>query len=63
MQVVVPVNSSPHHIELNIHLEPNTRYALMALVKQISSEYAVPAPEISRFNMKAVSKGSYLCST
>ncbi|MCD9642226.1 hypothetical protein HAX54_028917 [Datura stramonium] len=56
MQVVVPLSSSPHHIELNVHLEPNARYALMALVKQISSEYAVLAPEISRFNMKTISK-------
>ncbi|XP_060190038.1 uncharacterized protein LOC132619087 [Lycium barbarum] len=55
MQVVVPVSSSPHHVELNVHLEPNARYALMALVQQISSEYAL-ASEISRLNMKADSK-------
>ncbi|XP_059284858.1 uncharacterized protein LOC132038156 [Lycium ferocissimum] len=55
MQVVVPVSSSPHHTELNVHLEPNARYALMALVQQISSEYAL-ASEISRVNVKADSK-------
>ncbi|XP_075097675.1 uncharacterized protein LOC107809928 isoform X1 [Nicotiana tabacum] len=52
VQVVVPVSSSPHHIELNVRLEPNARYAIMAFVKQISSEYAL-TPEISRVNMKA----------
>ncbi|XP_009780963.2 replication factor C subunit 3-like, partial [Nicotiana sylvestris] len=52
VQVVVPVSSSPHHIELNVQLEPNARYAIMAFVKQISSEYAL-TPEISRVNMKA----------
>ncbi|XP_019253833.1 PREDICTED: uncharacterized protein LOC109232519 [Nicotiana attenuata] len=55
VQIVVPVSSSPHHIELNVHLEPNARFALMALVKQISSEYAL-TPEVSRINMKADSK-------
>ncbi|CAN4083306.1 unnamed protein product [Withania somnifera] len=52
VQVVVPVSSSPHHIELNVQLEPNARYAIMALVKQITTEYAV-IPEISRINNKA----------
>ncbi|XP_076960666.1 uncharacterized protein LOC143637098 isoform X2 [Bidens hawaiensis] len=40
-QVAVPVTSSPHHIELNMHLEANARYALMASVKQIGSDHAV----------------------
>ncbi|XP_031094162.1 uncharacterized protein LOC115998677 isoform X1 [Ipomoea triloba] len=52
VQVVVPVTSSPHHVELNVHLERNSRYALMALVKNISTEYAA-IPEISKANMKA----------
>ncbi|XP_075086486.1 uncharacterized protein LOC107832126 [Nicotiana tabacum] len=55
VQVIVPVSSSPHHIELNVHLEPNARFALLALVKQISSEFAL-TPEVSRINMKADSK-------
>ncbi|XP_019182566.1 PREDICTED: uncharacterized protein LOC109177614 [Ipomoea nil] len=50
VQVVVPVTSSPHHVELNVHLERNSRYALMALVKNISTEYAA-IPEISKANM------------
>ncbi|CAA2969243.1 Replication factor C, subunit RFC3 [Olea europaea subsp. europaea] len=50
-QVIVPVSSSAHHAELNVHLEPKSAYALTALVKQISSEYAVP-PEISTVGMK-----------
>ncbi|KAM3285819.1 hypothetical protein P3S67_024618 [Capsicum chacoense] len=52
VQIVVPVSSSPHHIELNVQLEPNARYAIIALVKQITSEYAL-TPEISRVNNKA----------
>ncbi|TMW85022.1 hypothetical protein EJD97_023922 [Solanum chilense] len=52
LQVVVPVSSSPHHIELNVQLEPNARYVIMALVKQITSEYAL-TPEVSRVNKKA----------
>ncbi|KAK9054237.1 hypothetical protein SSX86_025315 [Deinandra increscens subsp. villosa] len=50
-QVAVPVTSSPHHVELNVHLEANARYALMASVKQISSDHAV-TPEISTVNLK-----------
>ncbi|XP_057806879.1 replication factor C subunit 3-like [Salvia miltiorrhiza] len=46
MQVVVPVSSSPHHMELNVYTESKAAYALTALVKQISSEYTV-TPEIS----------------
>ncbi|KAL2497788.1 Replication factor C [Abeliophyllum distichum] len=52
MQVVVPVSSSAHHVELNVYLEPKSVYALTALVKQISSEYAV-TPEVSTVAMKA----------
>ncbi|KAL8034046.1 hypothetical protein ABFX02_12G001500 [Erythranthe guttata] len=46
MQVVVPVTTSPHHVELNVYLEPKAAYALTALVKQISTERSV-TPEIS----------------
>ncbi|KAG8373218.1 hypothetical protein BUALT_Bualt11G0000700 [Buddleja alternifolia] len=52
MQVVVPVSSSPHHVELNVYLEPKAAYALTALVKQINSEYTV-TPEISTVPAKA----------
>ncbi|XP_076885712.1 uncharacterized protein LOC143535307 [Bidens hawaiensis] len=45
-QVAAPITSSPHHVELNVHLEGNARYALMAMVKQISSDHAV-TPGIS----------------
>ncbi|KAK3012358.1 hypothetical protein RJ639_013002 [Escallonia herrerae] len=51
MQVVVPVTSSAHHVELNVYLEPNAKYALMALVKQISSNYTI-SPEVSNANFK-----------
>ncbi|KAL4645161.1 hypothetical protein ACB092_02G216300 [Castanea dentata] len=52
MQVVVPLTSSPHHVELNVNLEANAKYALMGLVKEISSEFAV-IPEVSNVNFKA----------
>ncbi|KAK6150639.1 hypothetical protein DH2020_015571 [Rehmannia glutinosa] len=52
IQVVVPVSSSPHHMELNVYLEPKAAYALTALVKQISKEYTV-TPEISIATTKA----------
>ncbi|KAJ9561921.1 LOW QUALITY PROTEIN: hypothetical protein OSB04_007081 [Centaurea solstitialis] len=50
-QVAVPLASSAHHVELNVYLEANARYALMASVKQISSNHSV-APEISTVNLK-----------
>ncbi|XP_024978804.1 uncharacterized protein LOC112516022 [Cynara cardunculus var. scolymus] len=50
-QVAVPLTSSVHHVELNVYLEANARYALMASVKQISSNHSV-APEISTVNLK-----------
>ncbi|XP_076886254.1 replication factor C subunit 3-like [Bidens hawaiensis] len=50
-QVAVPVTSSPHHMELNMHLESNARYALMASVKQIGSDHAVTT-ETSIVNSK-----------
>ncbi|PIN16620.1 Replication factor C, subunit RFC3 [Handroanthus impetiginosus] len=51
-QVVVPLSSSPHQVELNVYLEPKAAYALTALVKQISNEYVV-TPEISAAPTKA----------
>ncbi|KAK6924378.1 hypothetical protein RJ641_010578 [Dillenia turbinata] len=51
MQVVVPLAFSAHHVELNVSSEPNARYALMALVKEISSNHAV-TPEVSTANFK-----------
>lgn len=58
MQVSVPVTSSAHHVELNVHKEPNAKYALMALIKQISSNHSV-TPEISTVNFKADYTGSF----
>ncbi|XP_059623625.1 uncharacterized protein LOC132266682 [Cornus florida] len=52
MQVAVPVAFSAHHVELNVYLEPNARYAIMGLVREINSNYAV-TPEISNANFKA----------
>ncbi|KAK9990366.1 hypothetical protein SO802_025351 [Lithocarpus litseifolius] len=52
MQVVVPLTSSPHHVELNVNLEANAKYALLGLVKEITSEFAV-IPEVSNVNFKA----------
>lgn len=59
MKVAVPLTSSAHHVELNVNLEPNARYALMSLVKEISNSYAA-APEISNVNFKADYKGTFL---
>ena len=56
MQVVVPLTSSPHHVELNVNLEANAKYALM--VKKISSEFAV-IPEVSNVNFTAKYKGQF----
>ncbi|KAJ7953027.1 Replication factor C subunit 3 [Quillaja saponaria] len=52
MQVIVPITSSSNHVELNLKLEPNAKYALMGLVKEISSEYAI-TPEVSNMGLKA----------
>lgn len=51
-KVIVPLTSSAHHVELNVNLEQNAGYALMSLVKEISSNYAI-TPEISNCNFKA----------
>lgn len=59
MQVVVPITSSAHHLELNVQLESNSLYALLGLVREISKEYAV-TPEISNANFKANYKGPIL---
>ncbi|XP_022741261.1 uncharacterized protein LOC111292901 [Durio zibethinus] len=52
MQVIVPLASSTHHVELNVNLETNARYALMGLVKEISTNYTI-TPETSTANLKA----------
>ena len=41
MQVIVPLASSAHHVELNVNLETNAKYALMGLVKEISTNYVI----------------------
>ncbi|XP_050383080.1 uncharacterized protein LOC126799856 [Argentina anserina] len=51
MQVMVPLTSSAHHIELNVRVEANARYALIGLVKEINSENEI-APEISTVDSK-----------
>ncbi|KAI3440519.1 uncharacterized protein J3R85_003605 [Psidium guajava] len=45
-QVIIPLASSTHHVELNVHKEANSRIALMALVKEISSNHGI-IPEVS----------------
>ncbi|XP_057449361.1 uncharacterized protein LOC130740700 isoform X2 [Lotus japonicus] len=52
MKVSVPVTSSSHHMELNVNSEPNVKYALMGLIKEISNIYAI-APEVSNMNFKS----------
>ncbi|KAL6011362.1 hypothetical protein ACLOJK_001808 [Asimina triloba] len=53
MQVMVPVTSSPHHVEINLKdTSGNARYALMALIKEIASKYS-PVPEFSDATLKA----------
>ncbi|KAF7828880.1 Replication factor C subunit 3 isoform A [Senna tora] len=51
-KVSVPITSSSHHIELNVNVEPDAKYALMGLVKEISGEYAI-TPEVSNMNFKS----------
>ncbi|WVZ09491.1 hypothetical protein V8G54_014021 [Vigna mungo] len=51
-KVSVPITSSPHHMELDVNSEPNAKYALMGLIKEISNIYAI-APEVSNINFKS----------
>ncbi|KAE8715681.1 Isoflavone reductase-like protein 4 isoform 1 [Hibiscus syriacus] len=51
MQVIVPIASSAHHVELNVTKETNAKYALMGLVKEISTNYTT-IPEVSNDNFK-----------
>ncbi|CAJ1930205.1 unnamed protein product [Sphenostylis stenocarpa] len=51
-KVFVPITSSPHHMELDVNSEPNAKYALMGLIKEISNIYAI-APEVSNINFKS----------
>ncbi|XP_022773996.1 uncharacterized protein LOC111316243 [Durio zibethinus] len=50
-QVTVPLAWSAHHVELNVNLETNAKYALMGLVKEISTNYTV-TPEVSTADFK-----------
>ena len=43
-------------MELDVNSEPNAKYALMGLIKEISNIYAV-APEVSNINFKSDFKG------
>ncbi|KAI3959037.1 hypothetical protein MKX01_023713 [Papaver californicum] len=44
MQIVVPLISSPHHAELYLKSETtNVRFALMTLVKEMTSNHAMPS--------------------
>ncbi|BFG39143.1 hypothetical protein CerSpe_254180 [Prunus speciosa] len=52
IQILVPLTSSAQHVELNVQLEANARYALMGLVREINNENAI-APEVSTVNFKA----------
>ncbi|KAJ1408860.1 P-loop containing nucleoside triphosphate hydrolase [Sesbania bispinosa] len=52
MKVSVPITSSSHHMELNVNSEPNAKYALMGLIKEISNIYAI-TPEVSNINFKS----------
>lgn len=56
MQVFVPVASSAHHVELNVNLEQNAKYALMGLVKEMRNNYET-IPEVSSINFKTDYKG------
>lgn len=59
MQVVVPIKSSPHHLELNVHLESNAKYALMGLVREITKDFT-NIPEISPANLNPNYKGDQI---
>ncbi|KAG9449684.1 hypothetical protein H6P81_009649 [Aristolochia fimbriata] len=53
IDVVFPLASSPHHMELNLRTEiKNAKYALMALVKEIASSHE-STPEVSEASFKA----------
>ncbi|TKY70413.1 Replication factor C subunit 3 [Spatholobus suberectus] len=51
-KVSVPITSSSHHMELDVNSEPNAKYALMGLIKEINNIYAI-APEVSNINLKS----------
>lgn len=56
MQVLVPLTSSGHHFELDVNSEPNSKHALMGLVKEISHNHNL-IPEVSHVNFKSDYKG------
>ncbi|KAI9113549.1 hypothetical protein K1719_015476 [Acacia pycnantha] len=51
-KVSVPITFSCHHVELNVKLERNAKYALMGLVKEMSCIYAV-TPQDTNLNIKS----------
>lgn len=52
LEIVLPVTSSPHHIELNLKYQSkNAKYALMALVKDIVGYHTVIS-EVSETSLK-----------
>ncbi|XP_072094089.1 uncharacterized protein [Arachis hypogaea] len=51
IKVCVSIASSAHHMELNVSMEPNAKYALLGLIKEISNIYAM-TPEVSNVNFK-----------
>jgi replication factor C subunit 3/5 len=55
-QVAISIASSAHHVEINVNSEPNAKYALMGLVKEMSNTYAIN-PEVSEANFKPDYKG------
>lgn len=60
MQITVPLTSSPHHVELNLKSELKiARYALMALIKEITSDREL-TPEVSDVGFKPDYKGMLL---
>ncbi|KAG6663338.1 hypothetical protein CIPAW_02G019500, partial [Carya illinoinensis] len=58
VQVLVPLTFSTHHVELNVNLEANAKHALIGIVKEISSQYAVP-PEIMEVLMQIARKEDF----
>ncbi|XP_054808168.1 replication factor C subunit 3-like isoform X2 [Prosopis cineraria] len=52
MKLSVPITCSCHHVELNVNLEQNAKYALMGLVKEMNCIYAI-TPENANSNIKS----------
>nr|TKS00204.1 hypothetical protein D5086_0000184170 [Populus alba] len=50
-QVAISIASSAHHVEISVNSEPNAKYALMGLVKEISNTYSINL-EVNEANFK-----------